>query len=71
MRSTRFLVPAIVLILLAALLGVGSFCTGRAKWNLARALGDLAGILDTRALMGAHVGQTMLEVAIGIGLWPC
>ena len=68
MRTTRFLVPAIVLISLAACWELAVFALAVPKWILPAPSAIWQAFWDTRALMGTHVGQTMLEVAIGIGV---
>ena len=68
MRNVRLLVPAIVLISLAVCWELAVLALAVPKWILPAPSAIWQAFWDTRALMGVHVGQTMLEVAIGIGV---
>lgn len=68
MRNARLLVPAIVLISLAVCWELAVLALAVPQWILPAPSAIWQAFWDTRALMGAHVGQTMLEVAIGIGV---
>lgn len=68
MGTPKLLVPAGVLIVLAAVWELAVFGLAVPKWILPAPTAIWQAFWDTRSLMGAHVGQTMLEVAIGIGV---
>lgn len=68
MGTPKLLVPAGVLIVLAAVWELAVFGLAVPKWILPAPSAIWQAFWDTRSLMGAHVGQTMLEVAIGIGV---
>lgn len=68
MRNARLLVPAIVLISLAVCWELAVLAMAVPQWILPAPSAIWQAFWDTRALMGVHVGQTMLEVAIGIGV---
>ena len=68
MKTTRLLFPVAVIFALLALweLVVGALAVP--KWILPAPTFIWQSFWETRALIGVHVGQTMLEVAIGIGV---
>ena len=68
MRTIRLLIPAAVLLMFAALWELAVRGLAVPKWILPAPSAIWQAFWDTRALLGVHVGQTMLEVAIGIGV---
>ena len=68
MRVTRLLFPVAVLLGLAAVWELVVSALAVPKWILPAPTAIWLEFWDARALMGVHVGQTMLEVAIGIGV---
>ncbi len=68
MRTTRLLFPGIILLTAAALWELAVWGLALPKWILPAPSAIWQAFWETRALLGTHVGQTMLEVAIGIGV---
>ena len=68
MRTARLLFPATILVTLAVIWELAVRGLGVPKWILPAPSAIWQAFWETRALLGVHVGQTLLEVAIGIGV---
>ena len=67
MKAARLLLPAAVLLILAALWELVVWGAAAPQWIAPAPSAIWQAFWETRALMGVHVGQTMAEVAIGLG----
>lgn len=68
MRMTRLIFPAAVLLVLLALWELLVWALAVPQWIVPAPSAIGQAFWETRALLGTHVGQTMLEVAIGLGV---
>ena len=68
MRAARLILPAAVLITLAILWELVVWGLEVPKWIVPSPSAVWQAFWEMRALLGVHVAQTMLEVAVGIGI---
>ncbi len=68
MRTTRLFVPALVLIVLAVVWELAVRGLAVPVWILPSPSAIWQSFWETRDLIGVHVGQTLLEVAIGVAV---
>ena len=68
MKTTRLLFPVAVILTLVALWELVVWAVAVPKWILPAPSAIWQAFWETRALIGVHVGQTLLEVVIGIGV---